>query len=377
VTGIPGLDLARFAPWFSAACPGQAGAPLAGELIAGGKSNLTYQVTDGRRTWVVRRPPLGHVLATAHDMRREYQVISALRDTGVPVPRTYALCEDPDVLGAPFYVMSKVDGTAYRLAGQMTALGPGRTRAIAERIIDTLAVLHSVDYNAVGLASFGRPEGFLARQVRRWKKQLDASRSREVPGIDELHDLLALAQPDGAQATIVHGDYRLDNLLVGADDQVAAVVDWEMATIADPLTDVGLMLVYQRLGELGDGPLASAAPGYPSEADVLDRYAARSGRDLSDLGFHIGLASFKLAVIMEGIHYRYIHGQTVGLQPGENDTLSEQLITIGLSALKERGLHGLRLRRHDRVAAGRAARLHGFPRVPGGAGVPRAARRCA
>jgi aminoglycoside phosphotransferase (APT) family kinase protein len=375
MSDIPGLDLARFAGWFSVACPGEIGGPLGGELLAGGKSNLTYRVTDGTRSWVVRRPPLGHVLATAHDMRREYQVISALRDTGVPVPLTYALCEDTGVLGAPFYVMSTVDGTAYRTAGMMAALGPDRTRAIAQRMVDTLAALHSVDYRAVGLESFGRPEGFLARQVRRWKKQLDASRSREIPGIDELHALLAAGPPDDGPATIVHGDYRLDNLLVGADDQVAAVVDWEMATIADPLTDVGLLLVYHRLGELGDGPLASRAPGYPSEADLLDRYAARSGRDLSDLGFHIALASFKLAVIMEGIHYRYIHGQTVGVEFDEDDALGERLVAAGLSTLKERGLHGLRLRRQDRVAAGRTARLHGFPCVPGGAGLPRAARR--
>jgi aminoglycoside phosphotransferase (APT) family kinase protein len=352
---IPGLDLGRFAGWFSGACPGEVTGPLSGalsgRLLTGGKSNLTYEVSDGARAWVVRRPPLGHVLATAHDMRREYQVISALRGTGVPVAAPYALCEDASVLGAPFYVMSRVDGIAYRTAEQMAAMGPDRTRAIAERLIGTLADLHSVDYRAVGLESFGRPEGFLARQVRRWKKQLDASRSRELPGIDELHDRLATGQPADGPPTIVHGDYRLDNVLVGADDQIAAVVDWEMATIADPLTDVGLLLVYQRLGALGGGLLASRAPGYPSEAQVLDRYAARSGRDLSDLSFHIGLASFKLAVIMEGIHYRYIHGQTVGEGFGQDDTLGERLIDLGLSTLKERGLHGLRLRRHDRVAA--------------------------
>jgi aminoglycoside phosphotransferase (APT) family kinase protein len=363
MSDIPGLDLERFAGWFARACPGEMGGPLSGalsgRLLAGGKSNLTYEVSDGTRSWVVRRPPLGHVLATAHDMRREYQVISALRGTGVPVAAVYALCEDPGVLGAPFYVMSLVDGIAYRTAEQMAATGAERTRAIAERLIGTLADLHSVDYRAVGLESFGRPEGFLARQVRRWKKQLDASRSRELPGIDELHDRLATSQPDDGPPTIVHGDYRLDNVLVGADDQIAAVVDWEMATIADPLTDVGLLLVYQRLGELGGGQLASRAAGYPSEAQVLAQYADRSGRDLSDLSFHIGLASFKLAVIMEGIHYRYIHGQTVGEGFGEDDTLGERLITLGLSTLKERGLHGLRLRRHDRVDAGRAARLHG------------------
>ena len=251
MTDLPGLDLERFAAWFGDACPGEVGGPLHGRLIAGGRSNLTYEVSDGSRSWVVRRPPLGHVLATAHDMDREYRVITALRDTGVPVPLTYALCDDPDVIGAPFYVMSKVDGIVYRTADQLAALGPARARVIAEHLIGTLARLHAVDPAEVGLADFGRPEGFLARQVRRWKKQLDASRSRPLAGIDELYALLAADPPDGSPPAIVHGDYRLDNVLVGPDDKVAAVVDWEMATLGDPLTDVGLLIVYQRMDRLG------------------------------------------------------------------------------------------------------------------------------
>jgi aminoglycoside phosphotransferase (APT) family kinase protein len=333
MTDLPGLDLPQFAAWFDSACPGEIGGPLRGQLIAGGRSNLTYEVTDGTKSWVVRRPPLGHVLATAHDMRREYQVITALRDTDVPVPPAYALCSDADVLGAPFYVMAKVDGIAYRTAEQIAPLGPARVQAIAERMIDTLALLHAVDPGAVGLGEFGRPEGFLARQVRRWKKQLDASRSRPVAGIDELHALLAADPPDGGDATIVHGDYRLDNILVDANDQLAAIVDWEMATLADPLTDVGLLIVYQRMDRLGEGPMASDAPGYPSEAEVLARYAERSGRDLSGLGFYIALASFKLAVILEGIHFRYVHGQTVGEGFENIGVLVEPLVASGLAAL--------------------------------------------
>jgi len=333
MTDLPGLDLPQFAAWFDSACPGEIGGPLRGQLIAGGRSNLTYEVTDGTKSWVVRRPPLGHVLATAHDMRREYQVITALRDTDVPVPPAYALCSDADVLGAPFYVMAKVDGIAYRTAEQIAPLGPARIRAVAERMIDTLALLHAVDPGAVGLGEFGRPEGFLARQVRRWKKQLDASRSRPVAGIDELHALLAADPPDGGDATIVHGDYRLDNILVDANDQLAAIVDWEMATLADPLTDVGLLIVYQRMDRLDEGPMASDAPGYPSEAEILARYAERSGRDLSGLGFYIALASFKLAVILEGIHFRYVHGQTVGEGFENIGELVEPLVASGLAAL--------------------------------------------
>jgi aminoglycoside phosphotransferase (APT) family kinase protein len=334
MTDLPGLDLVRFATWFDDVSPGEIGGPVRGRLISGGRSNLTYEVSDGTRTWVVRRPPLGHVLATAHDMGREYRVITALRDTDVPVPLTYALCTDPDVLGAPFYVMSKVDGVPYRTADQLAEVGPIRARAIAEHMIGTLAVLHAVPPAEVGLADFGRPEGFLARQVRRWKQQLDASRTRPLAGIDELHALLAADPPDGSPPSIVHGDYRLDNVLVDADDKVAAVVDWEMATLGDPLTDVGLLVVYQQMDRLGDGPMASAAPGYPSVPEVLDLYAARSGRDLSDLGFYIALASFKAAVILEGIHFRYVHGQTVGEGFERIGVLVEPLVAAGLAAMQ-------------------------------------------
>jgi aminoglycoside phosphotransferase (APT) family kinase protein len=335
MTDLPGLDLVRFATWFDETCPGEIGGPLDGRLLAGGRSNLTYEVSDGTRSWVVRRPPLGHVLATAHDMTREYRVITALRNTGVPVPLSYALCADPDVLGAPFYVMSKVDGIPYRTPDQLTALGPARIRVIAERMVATLALLHAVSPGEVGLADFGHPEGFLARQVRRWKKQLDASRSRPIAGIDELHALLAASPPDGTRPAIVHGDYRLDNVLVGADDKVAAVVDWEMATLGDPLTDVGLLVVYQRMDRLGNGPMASSAPGYPAVAEILAQYASYSGRDLSDLGFYIALASFKAAVILEGIHFRYVHGQTVGEGFEEIGTMVEPLVASGLAAIRE------------------------------------------
>lgn len=331
---LPGLDVDRFATWFQQACPGEVTGTLDGRVLAGGRSNLTYLLSDGTRSWVVRRPPLGHVLATAHDMAREHRVITALDGTGVPVPKTYALCDDAGVIGAPFYVMELVDGVPYRHAAELAALGPERTRTIGHAMVDTLAVLHSVDPQAVGLADFGRPDGFLARQVRRWRKQLDASRSRDIPGIDELHERLAANPPDRGAAAIVHGDYRLDNILIDADDRPAAVVDWEMATLADPLTDIALLVVYQRVGDIqgGEGDVAKA-PGFPTEQELLDRYAARSGRDLSDLGFHIALASFKLAVILEGIHYRHVHGHTVGSGFDQVGAVVEPLVEAGLRAL--------------------------------------------
>ncbi|HSE10574.1 MAG TPA: phosphotransferase family protein [Nocardioidaceae bacterium] len=333
---LPGLDLDAFRTWFEQACPGEVTGSLSGSLIPGGKSNLTYVVGDGHREWVVRRPPLGHVLATAHDMTREHRVMTALHDTDVPVPRTYALCEDEDVLGSPFYVMERVHGTPYRTAGELAALGPDRTAAIARRTVETLATLHSVDPAAVGLDDFGRPEGFLERQVRRWKKQLDASRSRPLKGADELHDLLAAGIPAEQTPAIVHGDYRLDNLLLDQHDRVAAVLDWEMATLGDPLTDVALMLVYGDLARLTDSVAdAASAPGYLAGDEVVALYAERSGRDPSAMGFYLGLASFKLAVILEGIHFRHTQGQTVGEGFDSIGAAVEPLLATGLTSLKE------------------------------------------
>ncbi|MCL2583460.1 MAG: phosphotransferase family protein [Streptosporangiales bacterium] len=340
-TEPPGLDLGRLAGWLPSVIPSAktagAGAGLKAALIAGGKSNLTYEVTDGAATWILRRPPLGHVLATAHDMGREYRVMSALKDTPVPVPQMYGLCADSDVLGAPFYLMERVEGTPYRQAAQLEPLGPERTRAIAVGMVDTLAALHQVDPASVGLGDFGKPDGFLARQVSRWKKQLDASATRDLPAAAELHRRLAADVPEQSQSGIVHGDYRLDNILVGPGDTLNAVIDWEMATLGDPLTDLALMLVYHRLAEQLSGAVAdaSAAPGFPSEREIIERYGRSSDRDLSRFGFYLGLASYKLAAILEGIHYRYLHGQTVG--PGfENiGPAIFPLLDAGIDALKE------------------------------------------
>ncbi len=331
----PGLDLAALRSFLDRAAPDLLGGELSGEVITGGKSNLTYLVTDGTGQVVVRRPPLGHVLATAHDMGREYTVMAALSDTPVPVPAMIARCEDPDVIGAPFYVMDKVDGTPYRHASELEPLGPDRVAAIADRLVDTLVALHAVDPYAVGLDGFGHPEGFLARQVRRWKKQMDQSHSRDLAGEQELHEKLLGSIPDSPTATIVHGDYRLDNALVGDDDEITAVLDWEMATLGDPLTDVALMLVYQQLASAVPGAVSdvSLATGHPSREQVIDRYARRSGRDVSDLHWHEALAYYKLAAILEGIYYRHLHGQTVGAGFDDLDSATEPLLAGGLAAL--------------------------------------------
>ncbi|WP_055478952.1 phosphotransferase family protein [Sphaerimonospora mesophila] len=333
----PGLDLDRLGAWFAASVPG-AGADLTARVITGGRSNLTYEISDGSHVWILRRPPLGHVLATAHDMAREYRVMTALRDTDVPVPATFALCRDTEVVGAEFYVMQRVAGVPYRQADELEALGPDRTRAISTRMVDVLATLHAVEPGAVGLTGFGRPDGFLRRQVSRWKRQLDASYSRELPAADRLHAALADRVPAESAAAIVHGDYRLDNLLIDEHDRPAAVIDWEMATLGDPLTDLALLVTYQRLGELSpDNAVVNAttAPGFLSETEMVERYVAHTGGDLPRFGFYLGLAAYKLAGILEGIHFRHLRGQTVGAGFDRIGEVVEPLLEHGLGSLKE------------------------------------------
>ncbi len=310
--------------------------PLTGTMFAGGRSNLTYAVTDGTQRWVLRRPPLGHVLPTAHDMTREYKVLDALHRAGYPVPTPIRLCTDPDVIGAPFYLMEHVDGTIYREVETLEALGPEAVHALTLSLVDNLADLHALDYAAIGLGAFGHPEGFNARQVRRWKKQLDASRSREISGIEELHARLAADIPEGA-ASVVHGDYRLDNVLIGPDRAINAVLDWEMSTLGDPLSDLALMLVYARrpmLTRNGNPYPSIDVPGHPGLDEMSEQYAKRSGRDVSDLHWYVGFAAFKLAVIIEGVHYRFVQGQTVGEGFDTIGAMTAPLVAQGHAALE-------------------------------------------
>ncbi|WP_037609211.1 phosphotransferase family protein [Streptacidiphilus rugosus] len=326
----PGLDLDRLRERLGTG-------PLTAELISGGKSNLTYRLTDGKHRWVLRRPPLGHVLATAHDMGREHRVIAALAGTAVPVPRVHLLCADDEVLGAPFYLMDEVAGTVYRTAEDAAGLGPERARALSFRLIDVLAELHAVDPADVGLADFGRPEGYLERQVSRWHRQAEGSRSREIPGLDELQQRLSEGVPASQRATIVHGDYRLDNTIAADDDSIAAVLDWEMATLGDPLADLGLMKVYWDIaGRMPGNPVAGAVSpelGFPAMAELVDRYAATTGLDVTPLPWYTAFAQYKLAVIAEGIHYRFIQGKTVGEGFSHLGAMVPPLVALALDTL--------------------------------------------
>jgi aminoglycoside phosphotransferase (APT) family kinase protein len=307
-----GIDRDGVEGWFEAKVPG-AEPPLSFERISGGRSNLTFEVRDtARRAWALRRPPLGKRLGSAHDMVREHRVIAALQDTAVPVPPVVGLCEDDSVNGAPFYVMGFVDGPVLRSAEDAEQFDEADRRAIGERVVDTLVAIHQVDPDQVGLGELGRKEAYVERQLRRWQGQWENSKTRELPAVDDVHQRLSARIPEQGPATIVHGDYRLDNMILSPSGEVAAVVDWELCTLGDPLADVGMLLVYWS--QEGDDfmPLfapATIAPGFRKRSDVRERYAERSGRDLSEIDFFVALGYWKLAIILEGVYARYASGQ--------------------------------------------------------------------
>jgi aminoglycoside phosphotransferase (APT) family kinase protein len=319
-----GIDADGVTAWFAQHVPEAAG-PLSFELIAGGHSNLTYSVTDtDDRRWVLRRPPLGQVLATAHDMSREHRIISALGPTQVPVPPTIGLCTDTEVNGAPFYVMDFVDGRIVRSHADAEALGPNERTRAGESIVDVLAAIHSVDVDAVGLGELGRKEDYVARQLKRWYTQFQGS-EEQVPGglalpvVHTVHDQLSGSIPPQGPAAIVHGDYRLDNCMLGDDGSIVAVLDWEICTLGDPLADVGLLWVYWSDPD-EDAVMPQASPtaleGFPRKRELVDRYAAASGRDLSDLPFYVAFGYWKLTCIIAGVYARYAGG-AMGDVPAE------------------------------------------------------------
>jgi aminoglycoside phosphotransferase (APT) family kinase protein len=313
--GAPeGIERDGVEAWFADNVPGVQ-LPLAFERISGGHSNLTYGARDaaGRR-WALRRPPLGRRLGSAHDMGREFRVVSALAPTPVPVAPVVGFCDDESVNGAPFYVMEFVEGPILRgLAEADSFPDEADRRAIGERVVDTLVEIHAVDPDAVGLGDLGRREDYVARQLHRWQGQWEKSKARELAAIDAVHERLSARIPEQGPATIVHGDYRLDNMILTPAGEVAAVVDWELCTLGDPLADVGLLMVYwPERGEeeeaLALGQPANLAPGFPAQEELRSRYAERSGRDLSELDFFVALGYWKLAIILEGVYARYTAG---------------------------------------------------------------------
>jgi aminoglycoside phosphotransferase (APT) family kinase protein len=315
-----GIDRAGVEAWFGEHIPG-AQLPLTFDRISGGHSNLTYGVRDAAGTrWALRRPPLGKRLGSAHDMGREHRVVSALAKTPVPVAPVAGFCEDESVNEAPFYVMEFVEGPILRGLAEADAFpDEADRRAIGERVVDTLVDIHAVDPDAAGLGELGRKEDYVARQLRRWQGQWEKSKTRELPAIDTVHERLAARIPAQGPATIVHGDYRLDNMILTPAGEVAAVVDWELCTLGDPLADVGLLMVYwPEAGEddISLGQPATMALGFPKRDELKARYAERSGRDLSQLDFFVALGYWKLAIILEGVYSRYAAGQYGKVDPG-------------------------------------------------------------
>jgi aminoglycoside phosphotransferase (APT) family kinase protein len=287
--------------------------PLQFTRIAGGHSNLTYRVEDARgRAVVLRRPPLGNLLPTAHDMSREYAFISALHPTSVPVPPPLGFCDDPDANDAHFYVMDFVHGhVQHDVSVSLSVYDEAQRRRNGESFIDVLSDMHRVDPDDVGLGGIARKEGYIARQLKRWYSQWNQSKTRELPILDEVHDALAARTPEQGPARVVHGDYRLGNCLSDDDGRIAAVLDWEIATLGDPLADLGYVLSqWTQAGEQGPAHRMSpsSAPGFPSRDELLDRYATRSGRDVSQIAFYIAFAHWKSACIVEGVYARYLAG---------------------------------------------------------------------
>ena len=308
-----GIDAGRIESWLCERFP-RAEPPLEFQRIEGGRSNLTYRLTDrAERSWALRRPPLGERLASAHDMAREHRIISALQQSVVPVPGNPVFCGDERVTGAPFYVTDFVPGPVLRSRdGASQQFDCETQREIGGHLVDALVSIHAVDPDAVGLSDLGKKEGYVERQLKRWSGQWAKSRTRDLPMIDELHERLSQRVPIQGPSSLVHGDYRLENVILARSGEVAAVLDWELCTLGDPLADLGTLLVYwgdpaDDAKPLGDPP--TMAPGFLTRAEAKERYSRHSGRSLADIDFYIALGYWKIAVILEGVVARQLLGQ--------------------------------------------------------------------
>ncbi len=324
-----GIDAPKVTAWFAEHVPA-ASAPLAFERVAGGHSCLTYVVTDadGER-FVLRRPPLGHVLATAHDVAREHHIMGGLADTPVPVPRMLGVCTDPAVNDAPFYVMSYIDGAVLHDAAVVAEVLPTTAvrRRASEQLADVLAALHAVDIDDVGLGDLARSASYLDRQLKRWSGQWAASKTRELPGMERLHEWLVDNRPDESETTIVHGDYRFGNMLLGGDGTLRGVLDWELCTVGPPLADLSYLL--RSWASPDDPPGVNMDPptragGFLTAAELTERYAAASGRDIGDLDYWVAFNAWRSAAIGEGVYRRYIDGK-MGALPDNVDAYARSV----------------------------------------------------
>jgi aminoglycoside phosphotransferase (APT) family kinase protein len=330
-------------------------AELQATLLAGGRSNISYKLTDAKgSSWVLRRPPLGHIMPSAHDMSREFRVLSGLNSVSYPTPATRGYCEDESVIGAKFMMMDFIDGRVIESAQTASSLSTKQASEISQELIDTLARLHAIDPAAAGLDQLGKPAGYLQRQVKRWGEQWQITKTRELPEIEKLHAWLetAIAKvPESLPTSIVHGDYRIDNVILARDkSEIVAVLDWEMSTLGDPISDLAISLVYwsQATDTLRKKiPVAedvTSGPGFWSRQQVLDRYVSQTGLDISHLDECVALACFKLAVIMESIHHRNLSGQQLGAAAGAQSTMGEATVALtelGLAVTRQGAIEAL------------------------------------
>ncbi|MBI4245865.1 MAG: phosphotransferase family protein, partial [Candidatus Rokubacteria bacterium] len=311
------FDVQALDAWCRPRLPAAAGA-LVVEQFPGGYSNLTYLLRYDDAEYVLRRPPLGPVAPRAHDMGREYRVLSALWPVFPPAPRPFLACDDARILGAPFYVMERRRGVVVRREEPPAWRGdPATRRRVSEALVDTMVALHALDWRAAGLGDLGRPEGFVARQVKGWAERWERARDREIAAVTAVARWLAERVPAPGDATLVHGDLKLDNVMLDAADpgRVVAVLDWEMCTTGDPLVDLGLLLCYWA--DAGD-PYArkesvaqvTSLPGYLTRAEIVERYGKRTGRDVSKVTYYEVFALYKVAVVVQQIYIRFKRGQT-------------------------------------------------------------------
>ena len=337
---VQGIDHDRVSEWLGANIEG-AVAPFRFDLIVGGRSNLTYLVSDAENhRFVLRRPPTGHVLATAHDMEREHHIITAVGRTNVPVPLTLGLCTDSSVNEAPFYVMEYVAGVVLDSPERAEALPPALRRRTSEHLVDVLADLHDADVDAIGLGDLARREGYIERQIKRWSTQWANSKTRELPAIDQVAADLATNLPTQQGVSIAHGDYRFGNCIADVEHgRIAAVLDWELCTLGDPLADLGYLGVYwvgvDGVGRHND---PTGATGFLSYAEVVDRYASRTGRDVSQIDYYVAFSSWRLAVISEGVYARYLNGA----MGAEVDPAALELFRVGTEDLAMKALDAMR-----------------------------------
>jgi aminoglycoside phosphotransferase (APT) family kinase protein len=311
-----GLDTAATGDWLADATGLRP--PLTFTRIGNGQSNLTYRVDDAAgASAVLRRPPLGAVLESAHDMAREHRILTGLHAAGAPVPATLALCEDTGVTGAPFYVMELADGPIVFSVADGLALAPAVRHAAGLEMGRTLAALQAVDLAAAGLADLVRRTPYAARQLRRWQGQWEASRTRELALVEELGERLLAAMPEEDERVLVHGDYRLDNLILRDDGGVRAVLDWELCSAGHPLADVGLALAYWQEAGRPDGLFrqpVTALPGFPRTEEIVEAYASASGRDVAGVAYFVAFAYWKIAIIVEGVHRRWLDNPVNGAE---------------------------------------------------------------